>query len=667
MSGLAVLLHRDGRPVPAIAIQSMLGVAPYRGPDGMSVWLSGQVALGHAKMAVTPEDEREQQPLISLKTGCAIIADVRLDNREELLAQLSDRPMSTGGDASLILSAYEKWGLDAFPRLLGDFAFVIWDPLAQRLVCARDTSGQRSLFYRSNTHVFAASSEIQQLLQDPSVPITANHECIRDSFTPLNILRNEKDQAATFYWGIEALPAGHLLIVDREQVRVQRYWELQPPAELHYRRDEDYAEHYLALFSEVVRARLRSSRPLGVLLSGGLDSASVACTAQELYRTGRAEHRGFVSFSSVFEGLECDERHLIEDIQAKYDLDARYFPAKSFSGRLQIEPRSFFEAPNTGIQEESNLILSAATQAGVRAMLTGDVADSCVGGSPLVFDSLLRKGKFADFRRRLQIYRRPSVEPLHKIVLMACLLPLLPLRYQRWGMSAYMRHAVERDRPVLLPLWMPEPLRQDLCDRHLRLSVELERQRRFSSPARHAEDTLLYPPEVARHLAPWSIEVWRPFADRRLHTFLLAVPPEQKFLPDADTDEFYAGSKQLVRRAMRGIVPESIRTRKSKTIFSDVSDNEIARNWPLYEAVFGSSARSEIETYGYVDGPRFWSRLQAYRAGGAGGDSPYLVQMIALETWLRSIKLPRPSEGAVPSLSSGSSELQSRIESGASV
>jgi asparagine synthase (glutamine-hydrolysing) len=195
---------------------------------------------------------------------------------------------------------------------------------------------------------------------------------------------------------------------------------------------------------------------------------------------------------------------------------------------------------------------------------------------------------------------------------------------------------------------MPEWLRADLEQRQLELCLEAERGRRYSSPAREEEYGLLYPPDVVRHPVPWAVELWRPFADRRLHEFLLAIPPEQKFEPHPDTDEFYAGSKQLVRRAMRGILPESVRTRRSKTVFNPVFDREVEFQWPLYEAAFGPSARSEVAARGYVDAELFWSRLQELRAGREGGDVNYILQIAGLETWLRSLSLPRPQLVTVP-------------------
>ena len=189
MSGIAALLSRDGRPAQRDDVLAMLQAIPYRGPDGMQVRAWPQVVLGHARLAVTPEEEAEQQPLVSVRTGCAVVADARLDNRDELLARFSDCP-PTASDAALILRAYEAWGVDAAAQLLGDFAFVIWDPNARRLTCARDGAGQRSLYYRRDRRAFAVASEIHQLLQDPAVPLAPDEHRIHEALVPLNLSRN---------------------------------------------------------------------------------------------------------------------------------------------------------------------------------------------------------------------------------------------------------------------------------------------------------------------------------------------------------------------------------------------------------------------------------------------------------------------------------------------
>jgi asparagine synthase (glutamine-hydrolysing) len=224
---------------------------------------------------------------------------------------------------------------------------------------------------------------------------------------------------------------------------------------------------------------------------------------------------------------------------------------------------------------------------------------------------------------------------------MHCLAPLLPLGAHRWLAGRYAERVIRDRSERLLPTWVSGWLRDDLLDRHLRLCRDAERARRFSSPARESEYRLLYPPEVARHPVPWSLEVWRPFADRRLHEFLFAIPPEQKSAPLSPEVETYAGAKRLARDGMGALLPESIRARSGKTLFTSVLQHEVARQWPLYEQVFGPTGQSEIVDRGYVDRALIWSRLLELRDGGERPDVVYLMQMVGLETWLRTFRLPR--------------------------
>jgi asparagine synthase (glutamine-hydrolysing) len=643
MSGVVAIFQRTGRPVDGDSIWAMLAAAPYRGADGMFLRVSESVGLGHAKMAVTHEEVGEQQPLVSPRTQCMVVADVRLDNRADLLAQLPDKPAATISDAELILRAYETWGVDVPARLLGDFAFILWDPRLQRLVCARDTSGQRSLYYRIDKETFAVASEIPQLLHDRAVLIAPDEAMIREFLVPVVLNEAQRDRPETFFAGIHAIPAGHVLVVDPEQAQVRQYWDLGVPREIHYRTTEQYAEHFLAIFSEAVRARLRTVGPIGALLSGGLDSSSVVCTAQELYRGGRAANRGFLGLSLVFDGLECDERGFIEDMQAKYGFEQQYLPATSSTDRLQLQPREFQESPFASILRICNPAFEAAAQAGVRAILTGDVADACVAGSPVVLDSVLRQGNLREFRQRMSPYLQGSGNTLRTLYVMRTFLimnvglPLLPLPIVRRASVAYLQRVFRRDWDHVVPHWMADALKEPLTQRDLDLRVERERRRRFASPSRHEEYEQLYRPEFAPHPAPWPLEIWRPFADRRLHEFLLAIPPEHKFAPPSGPAGGYAASKQVLRGAMRGILPERVRTRANKTFFDSVFRQELNEHWSKYASAFGPSGQAEIVDRGYVDQSRFWRRLEAVRDGSVGGDLMPLMRVVALETWLRSV------------------------------
>lgn len=645
MSGLAVRYHRDGRPVESSLLWSMLGAIPYRALDGMWVHHWDRLALGYAKLTITPEEVDEIQPLVSARTGCAVIADVRLDNRRHLQQHL-DVPEGLS-DAELILRAYEHWGPDCATQLLGDFAFVVWDPRHQHLVCARDSSGQRSLYYRLDSTTFAAASEIHQIFQDDTVPIEPNDDHILFSLLPDNVFRNEKQYSSTYYRDVYAVPAGHVLIVDPENHRLWRYWELVPQDEIRYRHDHEYAEHFRDLLFTVVEDRLRSLYPIGALLSGGLDSGSVVCTAQELLQRRGVDSSRMVAFSSVFDGLDCDERAYIESIRSKYDLDVRYIPATSLNNRLQLVPQRFQASPNMSLNDDRNTLLGTAQASGARVLLTGDVADSCVQGTWLVFDSLLRQRRLRDLRNHASSYRQ-ALDVSPRMVALHTLAPLLPLPLQRQLMIISTKRWLARNEGLLLPDWMPESLRASLEQRTAEVVLDTERSRRFANQTRHAESRLLDPPEVAGHPAPWSLQAWRPFADRRLHEFLLAIPPEQKFNVAADSGGPYARSKWILRRAMEGILPDMIRLRTDKTQFSQAHANSIDANWPIYEAAFHPSGKSEIAERGYVMADTFWERLLEARTALTGADSVYVTRMVGLETWLRTFELPRSQLTAIP-------------------
>lgn len=637
MSGLAVRFCRDGRSVARHEIGAMLNATPYLGPDGQWIRLEGQVGFGYSKLTLSSEEEDEQQPLCSHYTGCLLVADVRLDNRADLFALLPNLPL-TISDAELVLRLYEERGLDAFALLLGDFALAIWDPRERRMVCARDTSGQRPLYYRLDTAAFVAASEIPQLLQEPGVAVAANVERLRESLIPYHMFRNEKDNSDTYYQGIYSLPAGHLLVVTAGGHHLHKYWYLDSPREIRYRTNEEYAEHYRALFLDVLRARLRTSRPVGVLLSGGMDSSTVACGVQYLYRSGLAIDTDFATFTTDFGIADCDERTYIDDMQRMYGFDAHFVAAGHQNGRLHLDPRSFRESPNLGSAEMRDGILREVHQHGVRTLLTGELADACVGGSPLVFDSLLRQGKFRSLGHHMRAYRRLTTESLSKTILFGCVAPLLPLALHRCISVGYGRRKLTAQLPYLLPDWMPEPLQHDLAHRHMQVTLQAEQERRFANETRHSEYQMLYPPEVARPLSPWPMVVSRPFADRRLHQFLLAIPPEQKFEPQPECNEYYASSKQIVRRAMRGIIPDSIRTRTHKTIFDSVVQQEIERQWPHYVTAFGSGSTSRVADLGLIERDQFWARLQLMRTSGEQRDIHYVMRVVETETWLRSVE-----------------------------
>ena len=269
MSGVAGIVHVDnGRPATADDIQQMLSRMRHRARDGSSWWTDGSVALGHAWLDTTGEDG--PGPLTMAGGKLAITADCRLDNRDELLARLGLRDRSIA-DAVLIMRAYLKWGEACPTYLQGDFAFAIWDGERQALFCARDHFGVKPFYYHSTGGRFAFASEIGPILALDGVGRRLSEHQIAGFLAGL-----PDDPQATPYAEIFRLPARHGMTVAGRQVVLRRYWQIEPsqrPAR------GDAAEEFGHLFAQSVENRMRGTPAVGAMLSGGLDSSSIACVA----------------------------------------------------------------------------------------------------------------------------------------------------------------------------------------------------------------------------------------------------------------------------------------------------------------------------------------------------------------------------------------------------
>jgi hypothetical protein len=201
---------------------------------------------------------------------------------------------------------------------------------------------------------------------------------------------------------------------------------------------------------------------------------------------------------------------------------------------------------------------------------------------------------------------------------------------------------------------MPDSLRETLAARHLELSLAEERGRQCSSESRHWDLLGLTPPEVMALPVGWPIQLARPFSDRRLQEFLLAVPPPEKYEPHPTAIGDYAGSKQLIRRGLVGILPEQVRTRTEQTHFGAAALERLRQQWPVLESWFGPGGRSRIADRGYTHPTRFWERLQAYRDGRMRMDLLHVDYCLGLEAWLRTLEQPRSRAVTVQSPWSGS-------------
>src|SRR5271169_6843065 len=226
MSGVAGIVRFDGQPVEHDLLNGMHSVLRHRGADGRGVWRSQLAGLIYAGRHITPESAAEPLPYQSLTSGAVITADARLDNREELIGELGIADHAIA-DSLIILRAYEKWGENCPDRLIGDFAFAVWDPAQRLLFCARDAMGVRPFYYFEGPSCFAFGSEIKAILQVPDIPRRLDETTVGDYLCHVF-----QDPEITFYRDIRRLPAGCSLTARDGLCQISSYWNPDPNREI---------------------------------------------------------------------------------------------------------------------------------------------------------------------------------------------------------------------------------------------------------------------------------------------------------------------------------------------------------------------------------------------------------------------------------------------------
>lgn len=330
MSGIAGIYQLDGRPANTELIKQMIRSLAHRGPDAAGNWHDGAIALAHCMLHTTPESLLEVQPLQDETGDAVIIFDGRIDNRSDLKALLLSKGFAarTDTDAELVLEAYMCWGVGCPAKILGDFAFAIWDGRKRLLFCARDPMGIKPLYYYVDGKKFLFSSEIQALLKDTTIHIAPNLLFISQYMNG-----DFPERTTTLYRDIYKIPSAHYMVIDNGGiVRIERYCDISPKETIRYKTPQEYTNHFRDLFQEAVRCRLRVNGPVGILLSGGLDSSSIVCTGKMLVGKGLVSDNRIEAFSSVSNALAWpvageffDERYYIESVLRMYGLQSNYY------------------------------------------------------------------------------------------------------------------------------------------------------------------------------------------------------------------------------------------------------------------------------------------------------------------------------------------------------
>lgn len=619
VSALAAIFHRDGAPADAADVERMLAAQRERGPDTQRVLCSGAVALGHGLLATTPEDRLAPQPFSADGGALVVTLDGRIDNRDEI-ADALDPALRGAPDVQVVAAAYSAWDAGFTAQLLGDFAVIVWDARRRELVLARDAVGTRPLYHRDDGRAIRCASH-------PEALFAGTKDRPAPSFEAMALFLAERhvERAGTLLRGVEALAPGATLRIGASTSR-RTAWTWPPAVRpLRLGSPIEYEERLTTTLRAAVRARLRAEGPIAAHVSGGLDSSAIASLATHLTREQGTAAPMLVR--CTFPGLACDESpysqavadHLglpITDVTMPGDL-AAFAPEPARAPRLHLANPVSHMLVRT---------IEAAKAHGARVTLTGAGSDQLLQPTGFELADALLRGDVRAVLRWSGIREAPLSFAPYRRLLRQGVGRAMPERVRTAARSLLGRRAA-------LPSWMTpaavEAARSSapLLDPELAATFPRLPARRLVTQLAWDADysySLVLAGEVA---AAHGAELRHPFFDRRVIELLLSFPAEVR----ADTPP----PKALLRRAMRGLLPERVVARESPAEFSPLVQTTLvdAHGERLAELI----TRGRLVDLGLV----IPDAAAATIAQARRGDAEVLrevVSLAALEIWLRQLQ-----------------------------
>ena len=620
MSGIAGVYDVDGQ-VSVETVSKLLDTLDYRGHDGRDIERRGAATLGHQQFWTTPESVGERQPVEV--DGVMVAFDGRIDDREGLLSDLSRSRRSTDGslsDARLFALAYREWGTEVFERLVGVYAVAVWDVYDERFLCARGPAGMRELYYSTAGERVVVGSDPSTVLAAPGVPNEIDEGALGEF-----LVGELGSESETVYTAVEAVAPGTYVCFSGGEPSVTRFWDPASIERIPTTDPETLAEELATRLEDAIAARLRARDPPHVLLSGGLDSTTVAALAVDRVPGGEDLRAVSMQFEHP-ERLDNEwidgperyraERRRVEAFADEYGIPVEYYAlddaATSLSVEAYADPR--IETPALmAIEEAKRDVYELIAGEGGRIALTGELGNLFDGVRFSYYD-LLGEG---NIRRALSDVLADPV-PTRQLLTWFVLIPAVPrlggLLFDRGGRT--------------LPSWLDDGFvdRVDLRDR-LRADEDGVNFDRLAMQHTYDDfyraDQLLYYGQDRRRALAAGVEPRHPFADRRVLEFLFALPSGVRL--------HRGTSKYFFRYLVDELLPEPVCDQSAAFRF----DPLVHRGFSVYASRLESLVTDgELVERGIVDPEEAGHIYRAYLDGELF-ENVDLWRIVATELWLQ--------------------------------
>jgi asparagine synthase (glutamine-hydrolysing) len=602
----------------------------HRGPDGAGSYAGDGAALGFRRLAIIDLRDVGNQPFASPDGRLQLVFNGEIYNYRELRAELEGRGhrFRTATDTEVLLAAYTEWGTGCLDRLVGMWAFAIWDTVEQRLFAARDRFGIKPFYYRWDAGRLVFASEPKAFAADPQSRLSPNKRAIAEYLTQSYL----DHTADTFFDGIQRLEPAHALTVDRDGLRRWRYWTLEPKEPPR----GDPAEAVREAFLDSIRLHLRSDVPVGSCLSGGIDSSAVVGAVAHLLKTDRDEAAAVGprqrTFTAYFDDAGFDERPFAELVVAQTEAEPHWI---TFDDRQVVDDLPRIVAGQDEPFGSTSMVaqwyvMRAAAEAGLKVMLDGQGGDEVFGGYRAFVGArladLLAHGNVRALGSELRAFR-----DVHSPMALATALarPFAPegltraVRSRARGSADLLQHRGLRARGSA-DLLHPD-LRGGQPQTGANGSPFRERLRRHQQLVlqhRGLPELLRY---EDRNSMAHSLEARVPFLDHRLVELAFSLPGGE-LIRNGRT-------KDVLRRALGDLLPPAVRERRDKLGFVTPE-----KRWfrgalgALAEEVFASR---EFADRGFADAAAVRARLARHRSGRIDAGME-LWRALNLELWART-------------------------------
>ena len=549
INGIAFSTH-SGREVTADVLTRMRDVLHHRGPDDGGIFIEKNIGLGHRRLSIV-DVTHGMQPMYNGDRSIAIVYNGEVynhaDHREELIA--SGYEFQNRSDTETILHLYEKYGRDCVEHLRGMFAFAIWDKAKRELFIARDRLGVKPLYYvhDSDGNLFFGS-EIKALIEAGAVKPEINFNALPDQFANHGTSGDE-----TLFRGVKRLLSGHTLVWKDGKIDIREFWDLSFEPKPETRSDAEYVEEWRDLFQQSVKLRLMADVPLGMFLSGGIDSSAIAAMMSTMVS------EPIKTFSVAFNDRDANELAYARLVAEAFGTDHH---------EITITPEQFFEAlPNLVWHEDEPIgfiasvplyFVSKLASEHVKVVLTGEGADETLAGYGRYaktlkllnygekYESLtsgflrnvVRGGvatlpsQLASKLSRTFLSREADIENLFFDNF-----GVFPKAMQEKMFSRETRDKIENENPYLRQnAWLDKCDAEDLLDKLL-----------YADTKTYLHELLMKQDQMSMAA---SIESRVPFLDHKLVEFSAKMPREMKLRGGT--------TKWILREAMKGILPDAI-------------------------------------------------------------------------------------------------------------